>query len=345
MSKLHCIVLTGGGTGGHVTPNLALIPYLAEDWDKVVYFGQSGGVEEQLARGAGLPFWGTRAIKFDRTHPLRNLAIPFVLAGAVALCRKYLVEAEATAVFSKGGYCALPTCLAAHSLGLPIIVHESDYSLGLANKLTCRYTPHLLTAFDTIDKGECVGNPIRRELTLGDKESMAPLYGKSNLLVFGGSMGASFLNDLAVRLAEDPAYSVYNITGRSKVECDLPSYHGIPFSDRMRDLYAMADCVVSRAGSNTLFELAALGKPAVLIPLPKGVSRGDQVQNAAYFADRYGFVVVPQEEATPERIKQAVEEAVAHPPVRGQDVEQVNRHIATRIRQIVTSDLQKIGKK
>ena len=107
----------------------------------------------------------------------------------------------------------------------------------------------------------------------------------------------------------------------------------------------MADCVVSRAGSNTLFELAALGKPAVLIPLPKGVSRGDQVQNAAYFADHYGLAVVPQEEATPERIKQAVEESMAHPPVRGQDVEQVNRHIATRIRQIVTSDLQKIGKK
>lgn len=340
MKDLHCLVLTGGGTGGHVMPNLALVPYLAPDWDKVVYMGEMGGVEEKLALQAGLRFWGTRAIKFDRTHLLRNFAIPWVLFRATRLAAKYLVEAEATAVFSKGGYCALPTVLAAHRLGLPVILHESDYSLGLANRLCRRLTPHLLTAFDTIEGGECVGNPLRIELTQGDPNALSPLKGKTNILVFGGSMGASFLNDLACRLAQDHTLSVYNVTGKSRVECALPNYHQVTFTSRIQDYYASCDCVVSRAGANTLFELAALGKPAVVVPLPKGVSRGDQVQNARYFASRYGFVVVEQEEATPERVREAIDYAVAHPPLRSGDVEAVNRHIAERIAQIVTQERQ-----
>ncbi|MBO4534330.1 MAG: glycosyltransferase, partial [Clostridia bacterium] len=336
MSKLHCLVLTGGGTGGHVMPNLALLPYLGEDWDRVVYMGETGGVEERLAKLAGLPFWGTRAIKFDRTHPLRNLAIPRVLSRATKQAAEHLIEAEATAVFSKGGYCALPTVLAAHRLGLPIVLHESDYSLGLANRLCRHYTPHLLTAFDTIEGGECVGNPLRRELAYGDPAAIAPLKGKTNLLVFGGSMGASFLNGLACELAQDPTLSVYNVTGKSRVECALPNYHQVPFAPNIQDYYAMADCVVSRAGANTLFELAALGKPCVVVPLPKGVSRGDQVQNARYFASRFGLTVVEQEEATVDRVRQAIGEAISNPPTSSYDIDAVNRHIATRIRQIVT---------
>ncbi len=345
MNVLHCLVLTGGGTGGHVMPNLALLPYFQRDFEQVVYFGQAGGVEEKLALQAGVSFWGTRAVKFDRTHPLRNLAIPFVLGEAVGRARKYLVEVGATAVFSKGGYAALPTVIAAHRLGLPIVVHESDYSLGLANKLSLRYTSHLLTAFDTIAKGECVGNPIRETVTKGDPTRFVPLKGKINLLVFGGSMGATFLNALAVQLAKDPRFSVYNITGRSKVECDLPSYHAVPFAPHIEDYYAGCSCVLSRAGSNTLFELAALGKPSVVVPLPKGVSRGDQVQNARYFASRYGFAVVEQEDATVDKVSEAILAALSSPPTPLGYPEAIDCRIATRVRQIVIEHVEKNPKK
>ena len=305
---MNTLVLTGGGTAGHVMPALALVPYLRPYFSAVYYTGESGGVEERLAASAGLPFFGTPTIKFDRRHLLRNAAIPRVLGASSRTMRAWLESIHCDVVFSKGGYCALPTVLAAHKLGIPIVCHESDLSIGLANHLSLHYTPHLITSFDVTPRGTFLGNPIRDEVLEGHAERVrVPFPHNPTVLVMGGSMGAMALNRFAVSLAETlTGWNVINLYGRSPVTCARPNYKGLPFTDHIADYYARADVVLCRAGANTLFELAALQKSTVTVPLPKGTSRGDQGQNAAYFAARYGFTVIDQASATPEVLAQAV---------------------------------------
>lgn len=305
------IVLTGGGTAGHVMPALALVPYLRADFGEIHYVGQAGGVEETLAKKAGLPFFGTQTIRFERQQWWKNGKIPFVLHKAVQEVYAYLVDIGASVVFSKGGYCALPAVLAAHKAGIPIVCHESDYSLGLANRVSLLYTKHLLTSFADTPKGRCMGNPIRDEITCGNALACPKFAAvRPVLLVMGGSLGAWALNRAlvdAMPLLRD--YNVINLYGRSPVDYRAPNYLGLPYADNIADYLALADVVLCRAGANTLFELAALAKPTVTVPLPKGNSRGDQVQNARYFAMHYGFVHLPQDRLSPDNILQAVQEA------------------------------------
>lgn len=308
---MNTIVLTGGGTGGHVIPALALVPYLRKYFSNIYFAGEAGGVEETLAAKYGLPFLGAETIKFDRRRLLRNLAVPRVLHRSAEVMAAKLGEIGCGIVFSKGGYCALPTVLAAHRLGLPIVCHESDRTLGLANRLTLHYTDHLVTSFADTPKGTCIGNPIRDEILRGDEGRVAlPMPQAPALLVVGGSMGAAFLNRTAAELAERmTGWNVVNVYGKTPVPCACVNYVGIPFTDRIADYYARCDVVLCRAGANTMFELAALGKPTVAVPLPKGTSRGDQVANAAYFAARYAHITaIPQEKATTETLVKAIED-------------------------------------
>lgn len=311
---MNTIVLTGGGTAGHVMPALALVPYLRAYFGDICYTGQAGGMEESLAKGYGLPFFGTEAIRFDRRRLWRNLAIPAVLRRAGAEMQRWLIEVGCDVVFSKGGYCALPTVLAAHRLGLPIVCHESDRTVGLANRLSMRYTPHLITSFEDTRGGTCLGNPIRDEVLAGRREG-APIPNDKvpTVLVMGGSLGAKVLNEMAVALADAmPHWYVLNLYGRSPIACTRTNYYGVPFADNIADLYARADVVVCRAGANTMFELAALAKPTVAVPLPKGNSRGDQEDNARYFATHHGFCVIPQSDLSVEGLVRAILSAQAN---------------------------------
>ena len=330
---MNTIVLTGGGTAGHVMPALALVPYLRKYFARIAYTGASGGVEERLATAADLPFWGTRTIKFDRERPWRNLAIPRVLHRAAGEMATHLEAMHCDVVFSKGGYCALPTVLAAHRLGLPIVCHESDLSLGLANRLSLRYTRHLITSFDSTPGGVFMGNPIRDEVFEGRAERVAvPMPAAPTVLVMGGSMGARTLNEMAVALCRElPTWNVLNLYGNSPIPCARPNYVGVSFTDRIADYYARAEVVVCRAGANTLFELAALTKPTVTIPLPKGTSRGDQEQNAAYFGEKYGFTVLSEAGLTPDTVASAVldarEGASRHPAFSASPNARIARYI------------------
>ena len=292
-------------------PALALVPYLRPYFSNVCYAGEAGGVEERLAEAEGLPFFGTRTIKFDRRHLMRNTAIPRVLSAALREVQGWLSRIGCGVVFSKGGYCALPTVLAAHRLHVPIVCHESDLTIGLANRLTLLYTRHLITSFDVTPRGVYMGNPIRDAVFEGRAERVAvPNPHAPTLLVMGGSMGAVALNRYAAALAERmPQWNVLNLYGKSPVDCASPNYVGVPFADHIADYFARADVVLCRAGANTLFELAALGKPTVTVPLPKGASRGDQVANAAWFAAKCGFDALDQATVNVEVLADAVHTA------------------------------------
>jgi len=310
---MNTIVLTGGGTAGHVMPALALVPYLRPYFSNIHYAGRTDGVESKLAAASGLPFWGTDAVQFDRRRLFRNFSIPAVLRKASGEMQANLQRIGCDIVFSKGGYCALPTVLAARRLGIPIVCHESDRTIGLANRLTMRFTPHLLTSFDTTVGGTYMGNPIRDQIFEG-VASRVPFRFSSGpvVLVMGGSMGAAVLNEAAVALAEaNPQWNVVNLFGKSPVACARNNYYGIEFTASIADLYACCDVVVCRAGANTLFELAALGKKAICVPLPKGNSRGDQVQNAHYFAQKYGFDVLPQSQLSVDSLVHRIQNALA----------------------------------
>lgn len=320
---MKTIVLTGGGTAGHVMPALALVPYLRPYFSHICYAGRLGGVEERLATQAGLPFFGTQTIQFDRRRLWRNAAIPYVLHKATAEVAEWLSQIKCDIVFSKGGYCALPTVLAANRLRIPIVCHESDRTIGLANRLSLRYTNHFITSFDTTPRGVYMGNPIRDGILQGSPHAVPlPLDARPVVLVMGGSGGALVLNRAAAALAEAlPTWQVVNLYGKSPVDCSAPNYYGVAFTDQIADFYARADVVVCRAGANTLSELAAVGRPVVMVPLPRGVSRGDQVDNAAYYASRYGFIHLPQQALTTERLRDAVLKAhLATPTVSSVDL-------------------------
>ena len=304
------IVLTGGGTAGHVTPNLALVPGLREMGFHIVYIGGKGGMEQRLAEDAGLPYYGISTGKLRRYMSLKNLTDPFrVIKGvgeAVSLMRKL----KPAVVFSKGGFVIVPVVAAARLCGIKSILHESDMTPGLANKLTIPFAHKVCSTFpETIahlpaKKAVLTGAPIRGELFTGSKSNGRRFAGvtddKPLLLVMGGSSGAAAINR-ALRAALPvltKTYCVVHLCGRGHVDaaCTMPGYTQLEFvSKEMPDLLAAADIVISRAGANSLCELLALHKPMLLIPLPLSQSRGDQIMNAESFR-KQGFASVLNEE-------------------------------------------------
>ena len=288
---MSTIVLTGGGTAGHCAPNLALIPYLKKDFDKIYYIGSKNGIEKDIIKKTDIPYFAVDTVKFKRDFSLSNLSIPFKLIRGTRSAGKFLDILRPDVVFSKGGYVALPVVLAAKKRKIPVVAHESDFTVGLANKISARYCKCTLTAFPEtakkVRRGVYVGNPLRKDLFTMDKTAALSFYGlkgdKPVILVTGGSSGAKRVND-AVRAALPKLikkFDVLHICGKGNIDkkTAYDGYKQIEFTE-MEKAYAVADICVSRAGSNTLFELLALNIPSLLIPLPKGVSRGDQVLNA-----------------------------------------------------------------
>ena len=289
------IVFTGGGSAGHVVPNIALIEELKERYD--LYYIGTDGIEKRLIAPLSIPFGQIECPRFVRGFAAENFLIPFRLRQAVKAAETLLKKIRPDVVFSKGGYVALPVVTAAKKLSIPALTHESDLSMGLANRLMAGMCRYVLTSFERTAeeaaKGKYVGPPLRKELFSVSNAAARAKYGFSSykkvLLLLGGGSGSRELNEL---LRENlfslcKKYYVLHLCGRgNRVESNVAGYIQKEFESDMGAAYAAADGVVARAGSNTLFETLALKKPALFVPLQNRRSRGDQVKNAEYFEKR-----------------------------------------------------------
>ncbi|MCQ4936169.1 MULTISPECIES: undecaprenyldiphospho-muramoylpentapeptide beta-N-acetylglucosaminyltransferase [Anaerotignum] len=316
------IVLTGGGTAGHVTPNLALIPFLKEEGWEVIYIGSEKGIERSLIEAEGIPYYSIPTGKLRRYLSKDNFSDMFRVVKGVAEAKKRIKEIKPDLVFSKGGFVAVPVVLAAKANGVPVIIHESDITPGLANKIAMPFAKVICTTFpETLghiskQKGVHTGSPIRKELFEGNRQKGLEICGfdgnKPVLLMMGGSLGAVKLNQcLREELsALSQKFDIIHLCGKGNLETKLLKQKGYKqfeyVSAGLADLFAAADIIVSRAGSNSICEFLALKKPHLLIPLSKNASRGDQILNAASFA-KQGFArVLPEEEMTPESLMENI---------------------------------------
>ncbi|MCR5799664.1 MAG: undecaprenyldiphospho-muramoylpentapeptide beta-N-acetylglucosaminyltransferase [Lachnospiraceae bacterium] len=305
------IVLTGGGTAGHVTPNIALLPSLQKAGYEIFYIGSYDGIEKRLMSDFGVEYHGIATGKFRRYFDLKNFSDPFRVLKGYSEAKKILKEIKPDVLFSKGGFVSVPVVRAAADLKIPCIIHESDMSPGLANKLCIKSAKKVCCNFpETVskvpaDKAVLTGTPIREELSKGSKEAGYKLCGfdsgKPVVMVIGGSQGAQSINE-AVREALDTLlldFQVVHICGKEKMDnlmLSIPGYKQFEYlKSDLKDVFAMADVVISRAGANAICELLALNKPNILIPLSMG-TRGDQILNASSFEGQ-GFSVVIREEA------------------------------------------------
>lgn len=303
------IVLTGGGTGGHVIPHLALLPLLKKEYE-IYYLGTSGIEKEIIQKFSYIKYFEVNSVKFIRKFTFKNFCIPFKILQAKNQSKKILKNIAPNVLFSKGGYVSVPVVLAAKSLNIPVISHESDLSMGLANKIIYKNCKVMCTSFKetAIGKKKCVftGPPIRQQLFSGDKQKGYKISGLSStkpiIMVIGGSTGAQTINDIIYNniSALTQNYQIVHVTGKGKENTAIknPSYFQIGFTSEIEHLLAISDAVVSRAGSNAIFEFLSLQKPMLLIPLPQGVSRGDQVQNAKNFKNNGFARVLFQENLT-----------------------------------------------
>ncbi len=299
---MKTIVLTGGGTAGHVVPNLALKTYLQPHFGKLAYIGSFSGIEKNLVNSTGgFEYYGIDTVKLRRNKIFANFAIPYKFTRGVHQAKDILKKLNPAVVFSKGGYVSLPVVIAAHQLGIPVVAHESDLTMGLANKLSkhacsCICTTFKQTADKIGKKGLYTGSPL--EIHKSARPAFLATNKKPVLLITGGSLGAKAINEAAFGCAKELCSAFYCIhqVGKNQIcpSINYSDYKQVEFADNMADLMQAADIVVCRAGSNTIFELAHYGKPMLLIPLPKGASRGDQVDNAKYFESQ-GFAKVLQQ--------------------------------------------------
>lgn len=321
------IVLTGGGTAGHVTPNIALLPGLRELGYEVSYIGSYDGMEKKLIEDMDVPYYGISSGKLRRYLSAKNLTDPFRVIKGYGEARKLLRSLAPDIVFSKGGFVAVPVVFAAKRQGIPAIIHESDMTPGLANKLCIPRATYVCCNFpetmDYLPEGKAVwtGTPIRKELMDGDAAKGRAFCGftddKPTLLVIGGSLGAVAVNKLVrVSLPELLAkYNVIHLCGKGNLDESLAGTAGYAQFEYIRkelpDLFAAADLVISRAGANAICEISSLAKPNLLIPLPRSASRGDQILNARSFEKQGYSRVLDEETATRESLLAAVDELYA----------------------------------
>ena len=316
------IVLTGGGTAGHVTPNIALIPGLQELGYSISYIGSRDGIEKKLIEDLNIPYYAISSGKLRRYFNPRNFSDPFRVLKGIREARKLLKELKPNIIFSKGGFVAVPVVLAARRLKIPVIIHESDMSPGLANKLCIPSAARVCCNFpETLEhlpreKAVVTGTPIRQELMSGSRLAALQFCGftanKPVIMVIGGSLGSVAVNE-AVRgilpeLLRD--FQVVHLCGKDKVDPSLNHLEGyVQFEyikKELADLFALADLVISRAGANAICEISALAKPNLLIPLSARASRGDQILNARSFEKQGYSVVLEEEELTGDSLLTAI---------------------------------------
>ncbi|MEG1004402.1 MAG: undecaprenyldiphospho-muramoylpentapeptide beta-N-acetylglucosaminyltransferase, partial [Clostridium sp.] len=310
MSK-YKIIMTGGGTAGHVTPNLALVPSLIEEGFEIKYIGSKDGIEKEIITNNNIPYYGISSGKLRRYFDIKNFTDPFKVIKGVHEARKILAKEKPDVIFSKGGFVTVPVVIAASMKKIPVIAHESDITPGLANKLASPFCDKLCVTFRESlqfvhkDKGVLTGSPIRKEILTGSKEKGKEICGFKNnkdiILVMGGSLGSKIIND-SIReninnILKDN--NIIHICGKGNIDKTLENIDGYKqfeyVSDDLKHLMQSSDYIISRAGANSIFEFLALRKPTLLIPLSKNASRGDQILNANSF-EKEGFSLVMQEE-------------------------------------------------
>ncbi len=290
------IIFTGGGTGGHIMPNLAIIDNIKDKY-KIEYIGSIDGMEKDIVSKI-LPYHSITTCKLKRSLSISNLLIPFKLIKGTIEAKKILKQQKPDLVFSKGGYVSVPVVLACKSLKIPVVSHESDYTLGLANKFTSKFSKAVCTSFEdtakSLKNGVYTGSPIRNEILQGNanniKKTLNFKNNLPNLLIIGGSLGSQNINNIIKNNAKEISkkFNIIHIAGKNnEIKSDIENYNVINFASNIQDYYATSDIVITRGGSNVLFELLALKKPMIIIPLEKG-SRGDQVLNANIF-EQSGF--------------------------------------------------------
>ncbi|MDD3746488.1 MAG: undecaprenyldiphospho-muramoylpentapeptide beta-N-acetylglucosaminyltransferase [Anaerostipes sp.] len=304
------IVLTGGGTAGHVTPNMALMPKLIDEGYKISYIGSHNGMEKRLIADTGVPYYGISSGKLRRYFDIKNFSDPFRVVKGYFDAKKILKKLKPNVVFSKGGFVTVPVVMAAKHLHIPVIIHESDMTPGLANKLAIPSASKVCCNFPEtvklLPEGKAVlsGSPIREELFQGDKNEGLNFCkftpDKPVLLVIGGSLGSVAINNAIRNNIDDllEKFQVIHLCGKNNLDTSLEGHKGyVQFEyikKELKNLFACADIVVSRAGANAICELLALRKPNILIPLGLEASRGDQILNAESF-EKQGYSYVLQE--------------------------------------------------
>jgi UDP-N-acetylglucosamine--N-acetylmuramyl-(pentapeptide) pyrophosphoryl-undecaprenol N-acetylglucosamine transferase len=322
------IVMTGGGTAGHVTPNIALMPALQEAGYEISYIGSYSGMEKELIEAQGIPYYGISSGKLRRYFDWKNFSDPFkVLKGysqAVSLMKKLKPDI----VFSKGGFVSVPVVLAASHCHIPAIIHESDITPGLANRIAVRGAKKVCCNFpETMkylpeNKAVLTGSPIRQELFHGVAARARRFCGFSDdnkpvLLIVGGSSGSKVVNEAVREIVPQllPDFNIIHLCGKGNLEESMKSLSGYAqfeyISRELPDLFALADLAVSRAGANAICELLALHKPNILIPLSAAASRGDQILNAKSFQKQGFSYVIEEESLTGNELLSAIREVYA----------------------------------
>lgn len=312
------VCLTGGGTAGHVTPHFALLPGMQKRGWRPFYIGSSG-IEKSLVEGQGIPFHAIATGKLRRYFSLKNFLDIFKVGFGCVQALSVLLRMRPDVVFSKGGFVAVPVAAAAWLLRIPVVSHESDYTPGLATKIIAKFARIVYTFPDTKKylpaTAVQVGTPIREELFRGDKAKGLKFCGFDSAetiptyLFMGGSQGAQRINESLREMLPDLVKEarVIHLAGAGKLlDFQNPRYKGFEFvKDELKDLFAAADFVVSRSGANSIFELLAVNKPMLLIPLEIG-SRGDQVVNAASFEKNGWAMILRETELNAETLRSAM---------------------------------------
>ena len=322
------IVMTGGGTAGHVTPNIALFDSLQKDGYEIHYIGSYEGIEKGLIEDKKIPYYGISSGKFRRYRSWKNLTDPFRVLHGFFQARRLLGRIRPNVVFSKGGFVSVPVVMAAKTRHIPVIIHESDLTPGLANKLAmpsatkvCCNFPETLPYLPK-EKAVLTGSPIRQELLHGNQQAAKDFCGFTGdlpiLMVMGGSIGSVYINN-AIRGCIDTLltkYQIIHLCGKGNIDESLKDKKGYAqfeyISENLPDLFAAADLVVARAGANSICELLALHKPNILIPLSRNASRGDQILNANSFAKQGFSAVLEEEEVTSEKLMATIDDVMAH---------------------------------
>ena len=322
------IILTGGGTAGHVTPNIALLPRLKELGYDIQYIGSYEGIEKKLIEEMQIPYYGISSGKLRRYFDLKNFSDPFKVLKGYTEARKLMKKLKPDLVFSKGGFVSVPVVMAANRAHIPVICHESDMTPGLANKLTAPFATKICCNFpETVkylpaDKAVLTGSPIRQELRSGDPEAARRFCGftsdKPVLMIIGGSLGSANVNNAIREILPQllPDFQVVHLCGKDKLDPSLNGTAGyVQFEyikKELADLFALADVVVSRAGANAICELLDLRKPALLIPLGSNASRGDQILNAESFRSQGFCEVLTEDDLTSQRLLSTIHDLYDH---------------------------------
>lgn len=326
MSK---IAFTGGGTVGHVSVNLSLIPTALEKGHQVFYIGSKNGIEREMIESqlSNIKYYPISSGKLRRYLSFENAKDVFKVLKGILDVRRVLKKEKPDLLFSKGGFVSVPVVIAARSLNIPTIIHESDLTPGLANKISLKFSKKIYTTFeDTLkylpkDKADFVGATIREDLKEGNQQKGYEITGfdsdKKVLLVMGGSLGSKKLNDIIRENLEALLhdYQIIHLTGHGLVDESYKQKGYIQYEfvkEELTHLLSITDTVVSRAGSNAIYEFLTLRIPMLLIPLGLDQSRGDQIDNAKYFESKGYGKMIPEDQLTQFKLLEQLKQIESH---------------------------------